>query len=85
MDVIQLDEPAFNAYLSDVQSWGIEALHRAIEGLTCTTAVHICYGYGIKENIDWKKTLGQEWRQYEQIFPVLAKSRIDQVSVECVV
>ena len=83
VDVIQLDEPAFNAYLSDVQSWGIEALHRATEGLSCTTAVHICYGYGIKENIDWKKTLGQEWRQYEQIFPVLADSRIDQVSLEC--
>lgn len=83
VDVIQLDEPAFNAYLSDVQSWGIEALHRAIEGLSCTTAVHICYGYGIKENIDWKKTLGQEWRQYEHIFPVLANSRIDQVSLEC--
>jgi 5-methyltetrahydropteroyltriglutamate--homocysteine methyltransferase len=83
VDVIQLDEPAFNAYLSDVQSWGIEALHRAIEGLSCTTAVHICYGYGIKENIDWKKTLGQEWRQYEHIFPVLADSHIDQVSLEC--
>ena len=83
VDVIQLDEPAFNAYLSDVQSWGIEALHRATEGLSCTTAVHICYGYGIKENIDWKKTLGQEWRQYEQIFPALAESRIDQVSLEC--
>lgn len=83
VNLIQLDEPAFNAYLSDVQSWGIEALHRAIEGLACTTAVHICYGYGIKENIDWKKTLGQEWRQYEHIFPALAESRIDQVSVEC--
>lgn len=83
VDVIQLDEPAFNAYLDEVQSWGIEALHRAIEGLSCATAVHICYGYGIKENIDWKKTLGQEWRQYERIFPVLAKSRIKQVSVEC--
>jgi 5-methyltetrahydropteroyltriglutamate--homocysteine methyltransferase len=83
VDVIQLDEPAFNAYLDDVQSWGIEALHRATEGLTCTTAVHICYGYGIKENIEWKKTLGGEWRQYERIFPVLAKSRIDQVSLEC--
>jgi 5-methyltetrahydropteroyltriglutamate--homocysteine methyltransferase len=83
VDVIQLDEPAFNAYLDEVQSWGVEALHRAIEGLSCTTAVHICYGYGIKENIDWKKTLGQEWRQYECIFPVLAKSRISQVSVEC--
>ncbi|HYY37343.1 MAG TPA: methionine synthase [Xanthobacteraceae bacterium] len=83
VDVIQLDEPAFNVYLRDVQEWGIDALHRAIAGLSCTTAVHICYGYGIKANIDWKATLGCEWRQYEQIFPALAKSRIGQVSVEC--
>jgi 5-methyltetrahydropteroyltriglutamate--homocysteine methyltransferase len=58
-------------------------LHRAAEGLTCTTAVHICYGYGIKANLDWKATLGGEWRQYEAIFPALAASRIRQVSVEC--
>jgi 5-methyltetrahydropteroyltriglutamate--homocysteine methyltransferase len=83
VDVIQFDEPAFNVYMDDVATWGIEALHRAIEGLTCTTAVHICYGYGIKANIDWKATLGGEWRQYEKIFPALAASRIDQVSVEC--
>src|SRR3982074_770997 len=83
VDVIQFDEPAFNVYMREVGEWGIEALHRAIAGLTCTTAVHICYGYGIKANIDWKATLGGEWRQYEQIFPALAKSRIDQVSVEC--
>ena len=83
VDVIQIDEPAFNVYLREVEAWGIDALHRAIEGLTCTTAVHICYGYGIKANIDWKATLGNEWRQYEQIFPALAKSRIAQVSVEC--
>ena len=83
VDVIQFDEPAFNVYLREVEEWGIDALHRAIEGLTCTTAVHICYGYGIKANIDWKATLGGEWRQYEQIFPALAKSRIGQVSVEC--
>jgi 5-methyltetrahydropteroyltriglutamate--homocysteine methyltransferase len=83
VDVIQFDEPAFNVYLREVEAWGIDALHRAIEGLTCTTAVHICYGYGIKANIDWKATLGSEWRQYEQIFPALAKSRIGQVSVEC--
>ena len=83
VDVIQFDEPAFNVYMDDVTSWGIEALHRAIDGLTCTTAVHICYGYGIKANIDWKATLGSEWRQYEQIFPALAASRIKQVSVEC--
>jgi 5-methyltetrahydropteroyltriglutamate--homocysteine methyltransferase len=83
LDVLQLDEPAFNVYMDDVAAWGIEALHRAIEGLTCTTAVHICYGYGIKANIDWKGTLGAEWRQYEQTFPLLARSRIQQVSLEC--
>ena len=83
VDVIQFDEPAFNVYMKEVQDWGIEALHRAIEGLACTTAVHICYGYGIKANVDWKATLGGEWRQYEAIFPALAKSRIDQVSIEC--
>jgi len=83
VDVIQFDEPAFNVYMDDVKEWGIAALHRAIEGVTCTTAVHICYGYGIKANVDWKATLGSEWRQYEAIFPALAQSRIDQVSVEC--
>ncbi|MBM3529857.1 MAG: methionine synthase [Alphaproteobacteria bacterium] len=83
VDVIQFDEPAFNVYTDEVAGWGIEALHRAVAGLQCTTAVHICYGYGIKANIDWKATLGGEWRQYETIFPALAGSRIDQVSVEC--
>jgi 5-methyltetrahydropteroyltriglutamate--homocysteine methyltransferase len=83
VDVIQFDEPAFNVYMAEVKDWGIEALHRAIDGVNCTTAVHICYGYGIKANIDWKATLGGEWRQYEEIFPALAKSRIGQVSVEC--
>ena len=83
VDVIQFDEPAFNVYMDDVSAWGIDALHRAIEGLTCTTAVHICYGYGIQANLDWKKTLGSEWRQYEAIFPALAKSRIQRISLEC--
>ena len=83
VDVIQFDEPAFNVYMKEVKEWGIEALHRAIAGLSCTTAVHICYGYGIKANIDWKATLGGEWRQYEAIFPALAQSRLDQVSLEC--
>ena len=83
VDVIQFDEPAFNVFLDDVKEWGIEALHRAIKGLKCATAVHICYGYGIEENIRWKETLGAEWRQYEEIFPALNQSRIDQVSLEC--
>ena len=84
VDVIQFDEPAFNVYMDDVSKWGIKALERAAKGLKCTTCVHICYGYGIQANIDWKKTLGGEWRQYEEIFPALAKSKIDQVSLECI-
>jgi 5-methyltetrahydropteroyltriglutamate--homocysteine methyltransferase len=84
IDVIQFDEPAFNVYMDDAAGWGIEALHRAIDGLTCKSAVHICYGYGIPANIAWKATLGDEWRQYEKFFPALARSRIDQVSVECI-
>jgi 5-methyltetrahydropteroyltriglutamate--homocysteine methyltransferase len=83
VDVIQFDEPAFNVFLDEVSDWGIKALERAAEGLTCTTAVHICYGYGIKANTDWKQTLGAEWRQYEDIFPAIAKSSIQQVAIEC--
>jgi 5-methyltetrahydropteroyltriglutamate--homocysteine methyltransferase len=83
VDVIQFDEPAFNAFMDQVPIWGVDALHRAIDGLTCKTAVHICYGYGIQENIDWKATLGDEWRQYEEFFPALNESRIDQISLEC--
>jgi 5-methyltetrahydropteroyltriglutamate--homocysteine methyltransferase len=84
VDIIQFDEPAFNVYMDEVATWGIGALERAAQGLGCTTAVHICYGYGIQANLDWKKTLGDQWRQYEKIFPVLAKSSIDQVSLECI-
>ncbi|WP_315831729.1 methionine synthase [Bradyrhizobium prioriisuperbiae] len=83
VDVIQFDEPAFNVYMGEVNTWGIEALERAAKGLTCATAVHICYGYGIKANTDWKATLGSEWRQYEDFFPTIAKSSIQQVAIEC--
>jgi 5-methyltetrahydropteroyltriglutamate--homocysteine methyltransferase len=82
-DVVQFDEPAFNVYMDEVKDWGIEALEAAAAGLKCRSAVHICYGYGIKANVDWKKTLGSEWRQYESTFPLLARSKIDQVSLEC--
>ena len=83
IDIIQFDEPAFNVYMEDAADWGVKALERAVQGLTCTTAVHICYGYGIQANVDWKNTLGHEWRQYEKVFPALAKSSINQVSLEC--
>ena len=84
VDVIQFDEPAFNVYMDEAADWGIAALHRAIDGLSVTSAVHICYGYGIPANIAWKAALGTEWRQYEKFFPALAQSRIDQVSIECI-
>jgi len=83
VDVIQFDEPAFNVYMDEVRDWGIAALERAAAGLACTTAVHICYGYGIAANVAWKASLGTTWRQYEAIFPALARSRIGQVSLEC--
>ncbi|MCY0967118.1 methionine synthase [Parathalassolituus penaei] len=83
VDIIQFDEPAFNVFFDEVNDWGIAALERATQGLKCETAVHICYGYGIKANTDWKQTLGSEWRQYEQVFPKLQQSGIDIVSLEC--
>ena len=83
VDIVQFDEPAFNVYMKEAADWGVKALERAAQGLTCTTAVHICYGYGIEANNKWKETLGEEWRQYELVFPALAKSSIDQVSLEC--
>ena len=83
VDIIQFDEPAFNVYMDEAADWGVKALERAAQGLTCTTAVHICYGYGIEANNNWKKTLGHEWRQYEKVFPALAQSSIQQVSLEC--
>ncbi|WP_374833762.1 methionine synthase [Paenochrobactrum pullorum] len=83
VDIIQFDEPAFNVFFDEVNDWGVATLERAIEGLQCETAVHICYGYGIKANTDWKKTLGSEWRQYEEAFPKLQQSSIDLISLEC--
>jgi 5-methyltetrahydropteroyltriglutamate--homocysteine methyltransferase len=83
VDMIQFDEPAFNVYMAEAADWGVKALERAAAGLTCETAVHICYGYGIKANTDWKDTLGGEWRQYEQIFPAIDASAIQQVAIEC--
>lgn len=83
VDIIQFDEPAFNVFFDEVNDWGVATLERALEGLQCETAVHICYGYGITANTEWKKTLGSEWRQYEQAFPKLQQSKIDIISLEC--
>ncbi|WP_157118090.1 methionine synthase [Microbacterium paludicola] len=82
VDIIQFDEPAFNVFFDEMKDWGIAALERAAEGLRAETVVHICYGYGIAANNEWKATLGPEWRQYEESFPLLQRSSIDVISLE---
>jgi 5-methyltetrahydropteroyltriglutamate--homocysteine methyltransferase len=81
-DVIQFDEPCFNIYLDDVESWGIEALEQCMDGVTARTAVHICYGYGTPAVLAWK-TKNTDWGHYGVTLPLLAKSSVNQVSVEC--
>jgi 5-methyltetrahydropteroyltriglutamate--homocysteine methyltransferase len=81
-DVVQFDEPCFNIYLDKVQDWGIEALERCIDGVAARKAVHICYGYGVPGVLAWK-TQNRDWGHYGVTLPLLAKSGIDQVSVEC--
>ncbi|NCU64095.1 MAG: methionine synthase, partial [Candidatus Fonsibacter ubiquis] len=83
VNYIQFDEPAFNVFFDEVKDWGINILEKAASNLKAKTIVHICYGYGIEANINWKNSLGEEWRQYENVFPLLKKSKIDQVSLEC--
>ena len=83
VDYIQFDEPAFNVFFDEVKDWGVKILEKSANNLKAKTIVHICYGYGIEANIKWKNTLGNEWRQYENVFPLLAKSKIDQISLEC--
>ncbi|RKS21049.1 methionine synthase (B12-independent) [Arthrobacter sp. AG1021] len=82
VDVIQFDEPAFNVFFDEVADWGVAALERACEGLKAETVAHICFGYGIKANNDWKATLGTQWRHYEKSFPMLQRSSIDTISLE---
>ena len=81
-DVIQFDEPCFNIYLDKVKAWGIRALETAIAGVACTTAIHICYSYGIPRVLAWKKQ-NTEWGQYGVTLPLLSETKIDQISVEC--
>jgi 5-methyltetrahydropteroyltriglutamate--homocysteine methyltransferase len=82
VDVIQLDEPAFNVFFDEVEEWGIDAVDAAFAGIDCRTAVHVCYGYGIDANRQWKAELGDEWDQYAHIFPFLSRSSADEISIE---
>jgi len=80
-DVIQFDEPCFNIYVDAVRDWGIAALERAMDGVKAKIAVHICYGYGTPLVIQWKSQ-NRDWSHYGYTLPLLAKTRVDQVSIE---
>jgi 5-methyltetrahydropteroyltriglutamate--homocysteine methyltransferase len=81
-DVVQFDEPCFNIYLDEVEAWGIEALEACMDGVSATRAVHICYGYGTPTVLAWK-TKNTDWGHYGVTFPLLARSSVNQVSIEC--
>jgi 5-methyltetrahydropteroyltriglutamate--homocysteine methyltransferase len=81
-DVVQFDEPCFNIYLDEVEDWGIEALEQCMDGVAARKAVHICYGYGTPAVLAWK-TKNTDWGHYGVTLPLLARSNVDQVSVEC--
>ena len=81
-DVIQFDEPCFNIYVDEVEAWGIDALEQCMDGVSARKAVHICYGYGTPAVLAWKTT-NTDWGHYGVTLPLLAKSNVDQVSVEC--
>jgi 5-methyltetrahydropteroyltriglutamate--homocysteine methyltransferase len=81
-DVVQFDEPAFNIDTDAVAEWGIATLERAAQDVATQRAVHICYGYGVPHVVAWKAK-NQDWGHYAHTLPLLNKSSIDQVSVEC--
>jgi 5-methyltetrahydropteroyltriglutamate--homocysteine methyltransferase len=53
-----------------------------MDGVDATKAVHICYGYGTPLVIAWKSQ-NTDWGHYGVTLPLLARSSVDQVSVEC--
>ena len=81
-DVIQFDEPCFNVFIDEVGQWGIEALEHAMDGVRAAKAVHICYGYGTPLVLAWKSK-NSSWGHYGATLPLLARSGVDQISVEC--
>ncbi len=72
-DIVQLDEPYMQARPDEARGYGVPALNRALEGVTGTTAVHICFGYAA---IIHSRPAGYSF------LPELAASHADQVSIE---
>jgi 5-methyltetrahydropteroyltriglutamate--homocysteine methyltransferase len=72
-DVVQIDEPYMQARPEKARQYGLKALNRALEGVTGTTAVHICFGYAA---IIHQRPSGYSF------LPELAGSPVRQVSIE---
>ncbi|MBU2533455.1 MAG: 5-methyltetrahydropteroyltriglutamate--homocysteine methyltransferase [Alphaproteobacteria bacterium] len=72
-DLVQLDEPYMQAHAEEAGRYGIAAIDRALEGVTCATAVHLCFGYAyvVKD-----KPSGYSF------LPQLNACRADAVSIE---
>src|SRR5919206_2198601 len=72
-DVVQIDEPYMQARPEKAREYGLRALNRALEGITGTTAVHICFGYAA---IIHQRPSGYSF------LPELAQCRCNQISIE---
>jgi 5-methyltetrahydropteroyltriglutamate--homocysteine methyltransferase len=72
-DIVQLDEPYMQARPDEARAYGVPVLNRALDGMTGTTAVHICFGYAA---IIHGRPAGYSF------LPELAASHADQISIE---
>jgi 5-methyltetrahydropteroyltriglutamate--homocysteine methyltransferase len=72
-DVVQIDEPYMQARPEAARAYGLAALNAALDGVTGTTAVHICFGYA---------AIIHERPEGYSFLPELAGSPVDQISIE---
>jgi 5-methyltetrahydropteroyltriglutamate--homocysteine methyltransferase len=72
-DVVQLDEPWMESRADDARAYGLETLRRALDGVTGTTALHICFGYPL--------FVPDHARRYRYLGE-LAAAPVDQISIE---
>ena len=72
-DIVQLDEPYLQARPDEARKYGVRVINRALEGITGTTAVHLCFGYAA---IIHERPSGYSF------LPELAGCPADQISIE---
>ena len=72
-DVVQIDEPYMQARPEAARAYGLAALNAALDGVTGTTAVHICFGYA---------AIIHERPEGYSFLPELAGSPVQQISIE---